>query len=81
MYYAGFREEGYSEVYIRSRKQIDKLCDLIVLGVISLRAARNEYRRIESEFGHDSPEMMDLFKMIYQHRLERLANQFLSEKI
>jgi hypothetical protein len=81
MYYASFHEEGYSDNYIASRKRIDKLCDLIVLGVISIQTAEDEYQRIESEFNRENPEMTDLFRMIYQHRLWRLAVQFPPEKI
>ena len=80
MYYAGFREEGYSQNYIVARKQVDKLCDLVVLGVISPARAMNEYQRIETEFGDREPEMREIFKTIYKNRLERLSSQFPSER-
>jgi hypothetical protein len=81
MYYADFRAEGYLDKYIDSRKQIDKLCDLLVMGAITSRRAIDEYQCIESEFNQENPEMMDLFRMIYYNRLKRLASQFPSEKI
>ncbi len=81
MYYASFQEKGYSQNYIDSRKLVDKLCDLVVLGVIPPVRARAEYQRIESEFAAREPEMVEFFRMIYKNRLERLANQFTSEKI
>jgi hypothetical protein len=81
MYYASFQKEGYSQNYIASRNKVDKLCDLVVLGVISFAGAMDEYRRIEAEFAAHEPEMMDFFRMVYKSRLERLADQFIPEKI
>jgi hypothetical protein len=81
MYYSSFQEEGYSQNYILARKQIDELCDLTVLGVISAAGVGAEYQRIESEFAAKEPEMAGFFRMIYKNRLERLADQFISEKI
>lgn len=73
--------EGYSKQYIESRKQLDKLCDLVIVGAITSHRAFNEYQRIESDFNREYSEMKDLFRMIYYNRLKRLVSQFLSEKI
>jgi hypothetical protein len=81
MYYASFHEEGYSQNYVISRKRVDRLCDLVVLGLIPADSAGAEYQRIESEFAALEPEMAGFFRIIYKNRLERLADQFSSEKI
>ncbi len=80
MYYAGFREEGYSQDYIEARKQIDELCDLIVMGVVSRQKAFEEYNRVELGFTENNPEISEFFKMIYRSRIERLTSQFSPEK-
>jgi hypothetical protein len=81
MYYTDFRWEGYSEQYIESRKQLDLLCDLIIMGTITSQRIFNEYQRIESDFNQENSEMRDLFRMIYYNRLKRLVSQFPPEKI
>ncbi len=81
MYYASFQEEGYSEIYLNSRKQLDKICDLVVLGSITPAMAMAEYNLIEKEFYSQQPEMAVLFDMIYKKRIERLCAQFPPEKI
>jgi hypothetical protein len=81
MFSADFNREGYSDNYIESRKQIDKLCDHIVLGAISVERAREEFLKIEIEFDRENPEIKDLFRMVYRSRLTRLAHQFPPEKI
>ena len=81
MYYTGFCLEGYSEQYIESRKQLDRLCDLVIMGAITSHLAFDEYQRIESDFNREYSEMKDLFRMIYYNRLKRLVSQFPSEKI
>jgi hypothetical protein len=81
MYYAGFCLEGYSEQYIESRKQIDRLCNLVIIGGTTAQRAFDEYQRIESDFNREYSEMKDLFRMIYYNRLKRLVSQFPPEKI
>ena len=81
MYFASFQEEGYSENYLYSRKQLDKICDLVVLGSITPARAMAEYNRIEKEFSSQQPEMAVLFDMIYKKRVERLCAQFPQENI
>jgi hypothetical protein len=81
MYNGNFRKEGYSDNYLISRRQADRLCDSVVLGVVSPSRARDEYRRIELEFSHHEPEMTAFFGKIYKSRVERLIKQFPSEKI
>jgi hypothetical protein len=81
MYYTSFRLEGYSNQYIESRKQLDKLCDLVIIGAIAPQRAFDEYQCIESDFKGEYSEMKDLFRMIYYNRLKRLVSQFPSEKI
>jgi hypothetical protein len=80
MYNYNFPREGYSDSYLFSRRQADRLCDLIVLGVVSPSSARDEYDRIDSEFSQQEPEMMKFFRQIYKSRVERLIGQFPSEK-
>jgi hypothetical protein len=81
MYYVDFRREGYSESYLTARRQIDKICDLIVIGAVSTERAREEYLGIETKFFSENAETTEFFRMIYKNRIERLASQFLSEKI
>jgi hypothetical protein len=81
MYYVDFRREGYSESYLTARRQIDKICDLIVIGAVLTERAREEYLGIETKFFSENPETTEFFRMIYKNRIERLASQFLSEKI
>ncbi len=81
MYFTDFQEDGYSEIYLHSRKQLDKICDLVVLGSITSAGAMAEYNRIETEFSSQQPEMAVLFNMIYKKRVERLCAQFPQEYI
>jgi hypothetical protein len=81
MYSVGFHKDGYSESYLSARRQIDNICDHIVLGIISPKRALDEYENIESEYSQENPERQDIFNIIYLNRIKRLISQFLSEKI
>lgn len=79
MYFSSIDKTGFESQYLESRKRIDILCDLIVAERISNVDALEKYRQIEENYMHNALEGIELFRMVYKNRVNRLCRQFLSE--
>jgi hypothetical protein len=79
MYNDVFCEEDYDQNYITSRREVDRLCDLIVEGKISAGDAKQIYTGIQREFTRSNPEKAEMFSMIYESRIKRLCHDFQAE--
>ncbi len=71
---------GYDDDYLGMRTEIDLLCDDITSGAIAQNDAWRQYEVIERSFYQRDPERIELFRMIYKNRIERLCRQFLLEE-
>ncbi len=70
------RSGDYDEDYSSARRKIDILCGLIVSGRLSKDTALQKYDEIERDYGNGKRGDMNLFRMIYKSRVERLCVQF-----
>lgn len=73
-----FYSDGYERTYIDARLEMDRLCAGIVAGTVTLIEARRRYDEIERQYAAEESEKIDLFRMIYSGRIERLCQQFTS---
>jgi len=79
MFFSSFDNNGYESRYLDARKKIDFLCDMIVARKISAVDAKEEYVIIELKYTHPNMEGIELFRMIYKNRVDRLCRQFLGK--
>ena len=76
---SGHYEFGdFSELeYVLVRLKIDALCELIRQQRVTATHAKEAYRKIERRFLSSNQDKVELFKMIYESRIERLCDQYL----
>ena len=75
------RSGEYDEEYSNVRRKIDILCGLIISGRLSRDSALQKYDEIERDYANGKQGDLNLFRMIYKSRVERLCAQFCLKKI
>jgi hypothetical protein len=81
MFYYYFDEENYEPEYVAIRKQLDSICRKITGRKLTPEEAHLQYQKIENEYALLEESRVELFKMIYESRITRLCNQFLTESV